>query len=61
VASGKEVRAWRTDAYWVDLGRREDYERAVTEFDQMHDRLLPPEPLAVRGSRQGLRVEAAAS
>jgi NDP-mannose synthase len=35
------VRSWRSDAYWVDLGRREDYEIAVTDFEQMRDRLLP--------------------
>jgi NDP-mannose synthase len=38
---GELVRAWRSDAYWVDLGRREDYERAISEFDEMRDRLLP--------------------
>jgi NDP-sugar pyrophosphorylase family protein len=36
---GETVRAWRTDAYWVDLGRREDYERAITDFDRMRHRL----------------------
>jgi NDP-sugar pyrophosphorylase family protein len=40
---GEVVRAWRSDAYWVDLGRREDYERAISEFDEMRDRLLPPQ------------------
>ena len=34
------VRAWRSDAYWVDLGRREDYERAIVEFERMRHRLL---------------------
>jgi NDP-mannose synthase len=38
---GELVRAWRSDAYWVDLGRREDYERAITEFEGLRDRLLP--------------------
>ena len=32
---------WRSDAYWVDLGRREDYDRAVNEFDRMRRRLIP--------------------
>ncbi len=40
---GETVRSWRSDAYWVDLGRMEDYERAISEFDEMRDRLLPPE------------------
>ena len=38
---GERVCSWRSDAYWVDLGRREDYERAIKEFDLMSDRLLP--------------------
>jgi NDP-mannose synthase len=42
IAESELVRKWRSDAYWVDLGRREDYEQAISEFDQMRDRLLPP-------------------
>jgi NDP-mannose synthase len=41
IARAETVRAWRSDAYWVDLGRREDYKRAITEFDEMRGRLLP--------------------
>jgi NDP-sugar pyrophosphorylase family protein len=41
IGHGETVRAWRSNAYWVDLGRREDYERAITEFDDMRERLLP--------------------
>jgi NDP-mannose synthase len=41
IAQGETVRAWRSDAYWVDLGRREDYERAITEFEHVRDRVLP--------------------
>lgn len=41
IDSGKSVRVWRSDAYWVDLGMREDYERAVNEFPNMRHRLLP--------------------
>jgi NDP-sugar pyrophosphorylase family protein len=37
---GEIVRAWRSDAYWVDLGRREDYERAITDFEHMRHRLV---------------------
>lgn len=43
IEHGETVRAWRSDAYWVDLGRLEDYERAVREFDRMRRRLLPGE------------------
>jgi NDP-sugar pyrophosphorylase family protein len=41
VHQGETVRTWRSNAYWVDLGRREDYERAVADFDRMRDRLVP--------------------
>jgi NDP-mannose synthase len=40
IAHGENVRAWRSDAYWVDLGRREDYERAVSDFERMRSRLI---------------------
>lgn len=29
------------NGYWLDIGRPEDYERAVHEFEQVRDRLLP--------------------
>jgi NDP-mannose synthase len=45
IDDGQTVRAWRSDAYWVDLGRREDYERAITEYDHMQDRLLARRPI----------------
>lgn len=41
IARGEIVRAWRSDAYWVDFGRRDDYERAIIEFEPMRSRLIP--------------------
>ena len=41
IERGEAVRAWRSDAYWVDLGRREDYERAASEFERVRHRVLP--------------------
>jgi NDP-mannose synthase len=41
VEAGEFVQAWHSDAYWVDLGRREDYESAINDFERMRDRLLP--------------------
>lgn len=41
IERGETVRAWRSDAYWVDFGRREDYDRAINEFEPMRHRLLP--------------------
>jgi NDP-sugar pyrophosphorylase family protein len=38
------VRAWRSGAYWVDLGTPQEYERAIEEFETMRERLLPEAP-----------------
>jgi NDP-mannose synthase len=38
---GELVRAWRSDAYWMDIGRHEDYEQAQEEFERVRSRLLP--------------------
>ncbi len=40
--AGENVRAYRPDAYWLDLGRHDDYELAMREFESMRDRLIPP-------------------
>jgi NDP-sugar pyrophosphorylase family protein len=45
IERGETVRSWRSDAYWVDLGRREDYELAISEFDKMRSRLIPANTL----------------
>jgi NDP-mannose synthase len=42
IAAGEPVRAWRPDAYWLDIGRHDDYELAMREFEEMRERLLPP-------------------
>jgi NDP-sugar pyrophosphorylase family protein len=39
--AGERVIGWRPDAYWLDIGRHEDYEEAVNEFERMRHRLLP--------------------
>jgi NDP-sugar pyrophosphorylase family protein len=44
LAAGERVEAWRPEAYWLDLGRHDDYERAVTEFESMRERLLGNQP-----------------
>ena len=43
IAAGETVRAWRSDDYWLDIGRPDDYEQAQEEFERMRDRLIPPE------------------
>ena len=35
------VRAWTSDAYWLDIGQHDDYERALAEFEKIRHRLLP--------------------
>lgn len=44
IAAREHVHAHRPDAYWLDLGRHDDYETAMAEFEAMRDRLLPPAP-----------------
>jgi NDP-sugar pyrophosphorylase family protein len=41
IAAGEVVRSWRSTSYWLDIGRHEDYERAIDEFEGMRHRLLP--------------------
>jgi NDP-sugar pyrophosphorylase family protein len=50
VKAGERVEAWRPDAYWLDIGRHEDYEQAMEEFERMRPRLLPDEPRARHGA-----------
>ncbi|HEB65882.1 MAG TPA: nucleotidyltransferase family protein [Chloroflexi bacterium] len=38
--AGEKVVGYPFDGYWQDLGRREDYERAVDEFEQMRPQIL---------------------
>jgi NDP-sugar pyrophosphorylase family protein len=44
IAAKQHVHAYRPDAYWLDLGRHDDYETAMGEFEAMRERLLPGEP-----------------
>ena len=41
LGAGEVVRAWRSDDYWLDIGRHDDYEQAMEEFELMRDRLIP--------------------
>lgn len=41
--AGEIVRAFRSDCYWLDIGRHDDYEQALEEFERMKDRLIPPD------------------
>lgn len=41
IKAGELVRAWRSESYWLDIGRHDDYETALEEFEQVRSRLLP--------------------
>jgi NDP-sugar pyrophosphorylase family protein len=43
IEAGEVVRGWPSEAYWLDIGRHDDYERATDEFEQMRHRLIPGE------------------
>jgi NDP-sugar pyrophosphorylase family protein len=35
------VKAWRSDDYWLDIGRPDDYEQAQDEFESRRRQFLP--------------------
>ena len=41
--AGELVRGYRSECYWMDIGRHEDYETAVDEFERLRSRLIPGE------------------
>lgn len=41
VDRGHAVRGYRSDDYWLDLGRMEDYQQALDDFTDIQGRLLP--------------------
>jgi nucleoside-diphosphate-sugar epimerase/NDP-sugar pyrophosphorylase family protein len=47
---GEIVRTWRPDAYWLDIGRHDDHELAVREFERNRSRFVgEDEPLRALG------------
>jgi NDP-mannose synthase len=40
---GESVRCHVYQDYWLDIGRVEDYQQAVVDFERLRDRFLPPE------------------
>jgi NDP-sugar pyrophosphorylase family protein len=40
MAAGRPVLAYPFDGYWLDIGRHDDYEQAVEEFEAMRPQLL---------------------
>ena len=48
--AGRCVRAWRSESYWLDIGRHDDYEQAQEEFLRMRHRLIPEDVLSQNGT-----------
>ncbi len=44
VADGRPVRGFRSDCYWLDIGRVDDYHVATEVFEARRDEFLPPIP-----------------
>ncbi len=40
IENGERVVGYRFDGYWQDLGRADDYEQAVQEFETMRPLIL---------------------
>jgi NDP-sugar pyrophosphorylase family protein len=52
LAAGEQVGSYVYDGYWLDIGRHEDYEKAILEFEQL-------KPLLMSEDREGASVTAA--
>ena len=47
LAAGEQVGHCLYDGYWLDIGRHDDYEKAIAEYEELKDTLWPeqdPEP-----------------
>jgi NDP-sugar pyrophosphorylase family protein len=51
IAAGLPVTFYSFDGYWLDIGRHEDYARAVEAFGEMRESLLPANPPVDHQSR----------
>ena len=49
VADGREVRASLAHSRWLDIGRPEDYSKAIATFDDLRSEFLPDEDAASAG------------
>jgi NDP-mannose synthase len=44
---GRKVRASLQDCRWLDIGRQDDYARAIATFDELREEFLPPEDSSI--------------
>ena len=38
---GEKIQCYLHDGYWLDIGRVDDYQQAVEDFEQRRERFLP--------------------
>jgi hypothetical protein len=58
LGDGRRVGSFLYEGYWLDIGRHDDYEKAILEYDRVkhhlfHDALDPSLPTAPVGSELG--------
>jgi len=41
IKDGSKVKGYVNDAYWLDIGRPEDYEKANADFEKLKEKFLP--------------------
>jgi len=51
--AGEEVATYRHQGYWLDIGRRDDYEEAVRKFEQNREEFFVP-PASLRSHVQDI-------
>jgi NDP-sugar pyrophosphorylase family protein len=58
IAAGEQVGSYRYTGYWLDIGRHEDYQKAIADFSKREAMLVPgPEPrVNGRGPSQNARA-----
>ncbi|HNS39301.1 MAG TPA: sugar phosphate nucleotidyltransferase, partial [Promineifilum sp.] len=62
IAAGEIVAGFPFDGYWQDLGRADDYERAIEDFDRMRSLFLPPDnPTILSTNGSDKRIQPAVS
>lgn len=41
ISAGEKIATYKSDDYWLDIGRHDDYEKSVEDFDKLKDKFLP--------------------
>jgi NDP-sugar pyrophosphorylase family protein len=54
VAEQRRVRASLADCRWLDIGRQDDYARAISTFDELRHEFLPVEDAGIAKEEEGL-------